>query len=276
MAAQPHYFNGKKETAYSSVLIGNYINEIVRRVDPKKRNIEEFVKEEINKPLGTEFYFTLTKELYEKRLGYLYFYPVIQMLYFIVESKIIEPIRVKLLGYEPDALLDNFSGMLDDSRLMSRSFKIFEKELLMEHANEYESATVLLPGVSLKTNAQSIAKVAALIANRGELNGVRLISKESLDKALEIQEAQYDHAIRIKFPRTQNGWAMLGSSLTPLKGNNKMCGWTGFGGSSFMFNIDKNLSMSFVMNGIGSPKYVIDPRAFKLAQSFFELIENDK
>ena len=42
-----------------------------------------------------------------------------------------------------------------------------------------------------------------------------------------------------------------------------------------MFNIDKKFSISFVMNGVGNPKYFMEARAFKLAQSFYDLIEND-
>jgi len=276
LAAQPHHFDGKPVTAYSSVLIGNYINEIVRRVDPKKRNIDEFVNEEINKPLGTELYFTITKEMFDKRFGYMYFYPLFKFITLIVENWIIEPLRVKL-GYEPDVDVDNVRNLFDENRLLNKSFKVFEKDIIIEHSNEYETATLLFPGACLKSNAHSIAKVSALIANGGELDGIRLLSKESLDKALELQEAVYDINLRIKFVRSQNGWATIdNSSSNTLRGNNRLFGWTGFGGSSFIFNIDKNFSVSYVMNGMGNPKFTLDPRAFHLAQRFYDLIENDK
>jgi len=53
-AEQKHNFDSKRIYAYHGLSYGFPLNEIFRRVDPKKRTIGQFVREEINKPLGTE------------------------------------------------------------------------------------------------------------------------------------------------------------------------------------------------------------------------------
>ena len=272
----PHYFAGRNETAYSTALIGHYINELVRRVDPKKRSVDTFVEEEINKPLNVEFYFRVTEEVFKKRVAYLYMFPLIKTIYLAVDAYIIEPFRL-LMGYEPNKDIDYLKMLLDDSKLMRRGTKIYEKEFIVDLANEYETHSLLLPAATLKTNARSLAKLAALIANEGEIDGIRLLSSETVRKALEKQEPQYDRTLMKNIVRTMGGWGVFDRRSDPenIIGNTNYIGWQGYGGSVHYFNSDKKFGFSYVMNGMGSPHKEIDPRALKMLSTFYELIEKD-
>ncbi|CAG8693696.1 4239_t:CDS:2, partial [Cetraspora pellucida] len=56
LAAQPHSFGGVPNRAYHPVTYGWYLNEVVRRVDPKHRTIGKIVSEEILTQYDLEFY----------------------------------------------------------------------------------------------------------------------------------------------------------------------------------------------------------------------------
>ena len=276
MEEQPHFFNGESKTSYSPVVFGFYINEIVRRVDPQKRTIDQFVRDEINKPLGTEFYFTVDRDIFENRLATMYLYPLIKSLYYTFQALVVNPLR-GMLGLYVYPEYERFRGFVDKTNLINKCINNFDKEFVIEGLNSYETATLLSPGTSLKTNAYSISKLAALIANGGEIDGVRLLKKETVDQSLIEQESQFDHLSKKYIIRTLGGHGKLDKSLNPhLRGDTLSFGWAGFGGSLFSFNKEKHFSFSYVLNGMCSPLDTWDPVSSSLLSSFYELIQNDK
>ncbi len=60
LAQEPHFFNGETKSAYMAFSYGYYINELVRWSDPKKRALDVFVEEKINKPLNIEIILQLS------------------------------------------------------------------------------------------------------------------------------------------------------------------------------------------------------------------------
>ncbi|KAF0540870.1 beta-lactamase/transpeptidase-like protein [Gigaspora margarita] len=66
LAAQPHVFDGVPLRAYHAATRGWYLNEIVRRVDPKRRTIGQIVSEEILKQYDLEFYLLLPQSLWSR------------------------------------------------------------------------------------------------------------------------------------------------------------------------------------------------------------------
>ena len=273
LANQSHHWNGKNETAYSSIIFGNYINEVVRRVDPKKRDINQFVEEEINKPFNTELYFKVDEETFENRVAKLYTFPITKMISYLFESIVIEPVK-QMFGFDPNPYLRFLKIFRNSTSLIAQSFNAFDNNHARDWINTYEANSFLSPGTSLKTNAYSIAKTAALIANGGELDGVRLLSKDTIKKALEVQEPQFDRTIEINFTRTTGGWAI--QSIPGSNGKSlEITGWQGLGGSVFFWNEERKIGYSFAMNALGSPVNS-HGRARDLLASFYEIIENEQ
>jgi len=52
LSQQPHYFNGERKAAYMASTYHLFINELLRKTDPKQRTLEKFIDEEIAKPLN--------------------------------------------------------------------------------------------------------------------------------------------------------------------------------------------------------------------------------
>ncbi|KAF0540867.1 beta-lactamase/transpeptidase-like protein [Gigaspora margarita] len=82
LAAQPHAFDGVPLRAYHAATRGWYLNEIVRRVDPKHRTIGQIVSEEILKQYDLEFYLLLPQNL-SSRVATFYHAPITEKIILI-------------------------------------------------------------------------------------------------------------------------------------------------------------------------------------------------
>lgn len=94
-----------------------------------------------------------------------------------------------------------------------------------------------LPSGSGFGNARSVAAVQSVLANGGAARGVRLLSPEGCEVARQEQYRGIDQVLGVSMR-----WGM-GYSLT-----DRACFWGGFGGSTVMVDLDKRMSVSYVMN----------------------------
>ncbi|KAG5458703.1 MAG: beta-lactamase/transpeptidase-like protein [Olpidium bornovanus] len=85
LANQEHNWGGKRLQSYSGMTGGYYLNEILRRVDPKHRTVGKILMEDIMPRLGEngwtpEFYYMLSEEL-EPRMAPFVGYPKMALLF---------------------------------------------------------------------------------------------------------------------------------------------------------------------------------------------------
>ncbi len=86
-------------------------------------------------------------------------------------------------------------------------------------------------------NARSVAAVQSVLANGGEARGVRLLSPEGCEVARQEQYRGIDQVLGSSM-RYGMGYALTDTA----------CFWGGWGGSVVMADIDKRMSVSYVMN----------------------------
>jgi CubicO group peptidase (beta-lactamase class C family) len=134
--------------AYQSYSFGWLVGEIVRRTDPKQRSFGRFVREEIAGPLGiADLWIGVPRpELHRGAM---------------LLSEIPAPKRKSETAFSIAAKPDR--GERDDVLY-----------------NRDDIRMACLPGGGAVTNARSVAHFFALLANGGELDGVRLLSEERL------------------------------------------------------------------------------------------------
>lgn len=122
--------------------------------------------------------------------------------------------------------------------------------------NSPEGRALEWPSVAMQGNAKSIAKMAALMANDGEIEGKRLFSQETAALALSEPKYDYDPHLRSHFSFTKGGFAKFDEMNAPfvspaahvaLKG---FYGWGGLGGSWFVFNPAKRMGLGYVPTGL--------------------------
>jgi hypothetical protein len=105
------------------------------------------------------------------------------------------------------------------------------------------------------TNARAMARLAALIANFGELDGVRIIDRKTIEHAVtEDPFDEEDKVLRFHVPFTHGGWGMSKGRWVPntpttdrwlelgKKENWTWRGWAGYGGSMMQWEQEKNVA----------------------------------
>ncbi|EGF82083.1 hypothetical protein BATDEDRAFT_18969 [Batrachochytrium dendrobatidis JAM81] len=263
LAAQPHNFNGTLIQGYHAVTRGWYLNEIVRRVDRQKRTIGQIVRQEFMPLLDAEYYLALPKHL-EPRLSKLIHYPHIRTV-----AKILAP--KSMLS---DPLPNGFAKVLFDRQ--SVSFKAVAgsqpKQIIPWPHSHNRRAIWATEGPSYSgiTNAKSLAKFAALMAQQGTFNGHRIISPETVRKSLVSLPFMPDTVVSRNVTFATGGWG-VGVSF-PGSEHVGWIGWGGVGGSMVWWSPDLHISFAYVMNSL-SLSGIGDKRSWRLIAALVKAVE---
>jgi CubicO group peptidase (beta-lactamase class C family) len=119
-------------------------------------------------------------------------------------------------------------------------------------------------------NGRSIAKVHALLANGGELNGVRLISEAGCRRALDLQMEGKD--LLLSMPaRYGMGFGLPGEWFHAP--HNECLFWPGMGGALAVIDMRSRMSFGYAMNRMGEGVHV-DERPRKLVDATWNVLEN--
>lgn len=116
--------------------------------------------------------------------------------------------------------------------------------------NSDEAAAACIPALNGMFTARSLAKLYAVLANGGTLDGVRLLSPETLATATEIQNRSIGRVIPVPM-QWRLGYHRVGA-LGPKTPN--AFGHSGYGGSGAWADPDRNLAIGLTLNsGVGTP-----------------------
>jgi CubicO group peptidase (beta-lactamase class C family) len=115
--------------------------------------------------------------------------------------------------------------------------------------NSEELVRASIPAANGMFTARSLGKLYALLANGGELGGIRLVSEQTVRKATTIQSRRRDRVVPISMHwRLGYHRAPVGRSLPNAFGH------AGFGGSGAWADPDRELAVALVLNsGVGTP-----------------------
>jgi CubicO group peptidase (beta-lactamase class C family) len=240
----PSYEPGTKY-AYHALSIGWLVAEIVRRVDG--RSIGRFFADEIAEPLGLESWIGLPPELMS-RVAH------------------VHDIR---LDYLPRLLRTAQKGALatarDPQKLLGRAFLGDGTSSGLDHVETlFNSPNVLtaeFPAGGGVSTARGLARCWAMMAGRGELDGVRVLSSEIVDQWGRVVSTLNDIAFaelppnrvsarlaNTPVPRTLGH---LGNSPMPGLGqrfgpNENAFGAEGLGGQYGFCDLDANIAVGYV------------------------------
>ena len=196
--AEPVYEPGSK-THYHGTTFGWLLAETMHRADG--RRIDQFMQEEICKPLGIDSMFFGVPPEKESRVATLY----------------------------------------DDNPNMGR---------LRYNRSEYRRG--VSPAGGLITNARSLARMYAALANGGELDGVRILPASRIDKATVLQTDAIDGRFKTATRKALGYW-LAGPGLTAAEGAGPNAfGHAGSGGSVGFADRERNYAFALTKNGLTS------------------------
>ncbi|CAG8646065.1 15847_t:CDS:2 [Funneliformis mosseae] len=276
LAKQPHNFDGKPIRAYHGITRGWYLNEIVRRVDPRHRTIGRIVAEEIAPQYNIEFYLN-TNKARKDRLASIYAYPLVRML-----SKLILP---EWMISEP--LHPIFPQMMDKNSVAFKSLVLTSPDRAQpQDWNKLEMLIPEGPSYNGVTNSRSMAKLAAIMANKGEsfptdklpldvqqnsqLREPQLLSNTTYDLIATRLNPVFDQVLQETITPSVGGFGYF-----RLKGleDVEFLGWGGSGGSMFLWNQELKIGFSYVMNAFHTA-LLGDDRSLGLLREFADRNDN--
>ena len=112
-----------------------------------------------------------------------------------------------------------------------------------------------IPSAGMHATAKGMGRVAMCLANGGELDGVRIISEESLALAHSDVVERMDAMLSMPTFFSKAGWCRFGKGNFFIMGQSSQdrkgyFGWMGLGGSSFMWHNTMQLGFGYAQNAM--------------------------
>ena len=200
--------------AYNSINIGFLLGEIVRRVTGK--TIGTFLREEVTGKLGADYHIGLRPE---------------------------EIARVS--DMHPNPKNGFFAIASDPTTPLGRAFLSAPKMGYFQNSREIREIEV--PSFSGHGNARAMARIYAMLAGNGAIDGVRILSPEAVARAAQL--VWEDDCIMTK-RRIRMGYGFMHNEpgTAPMGSNMAAFGHTGTGGAIAWADRERNLSFAYCTN----------------------------
>jgi len=142
------------------------------------------------------------------------------------------------------------SSASDKNSVVSRAGTWFPQTLLnpMENANQMFFLKSIISSVTMHSNAAHLAKLGAVLANRGSLDGITLLKKDTILEAEGTPIEAYDFCLLINSTMTKGGLGV--NILRYTSPDPKWIGWGGFGGSIFLWSPLPNIAISYAPSNL--------------------------
>nr|WP_321442034.1 serine hydrolase domain-containing protein [uncultured Hyphomonas sp.] len=213
LAAQAPLWDPGTAPGYHAVTQGYLVGEVIRRIDG--RSVGNVFREEFAEPLGADFHIGLPAS---------------------------EDHRVAKL--KPPA-----TGLAERSQteIQKTTFNNPVVDVTETYTRAWRGAEI--PAAGGTGNARSVARVQAILANGGVIDGKRFLSEAGCRRALELQIEGTDMVLDLPV-RFGLGYGLAGQSMPML--NEHSCFWGGYGGSLVLIDMASRTTISYVMNRMES------------------------
>ncbi|MBT3399786.1 MAG: beta-lactamase family protein [Rhodospirillaceae bacterium] len=202
--------------AYNTVNIGFLAGEVVRRVTGTP--IPQFVQENICGPLGVDYQIGVREEDLD---------------------------RVADLQPNPAGSAMAAQAAAGETPL-SRAWRPNPKPMNTDVQNSREFRTAGIPSFGGFGEARAMARIYAMLANGGEIDGVRILSPEAVARATVTQWTEEADGMTGRPMRYAMGYAKNPPGAAIMGPNENAFGHLGSGGARALADPDRNLALCFV------------------------------
>jgi len=156
----------------------------------------------------------------------------------------------------------------DPEGMLAKTFS--NPNLFAISANLRQWRAAELAAANGHTTAPALARIYAALAQGGELDGVRVLSRAAIDRAREQQSHGQDEVLPLR-TRFGLGFA-LPTEHEPLGPNPRVFGHSGAGGSLGLADPEARLGFGYVMNLMHTGLWFVDPRPRALLAAVYEAL----
>ncbi len=235
---------------YHAITRGWVANETFRRIDPAGRTIGDFLREEVSTPLEVEAYVGLR----ENELPRVSPVIIVSFLFILLQSLI-----PKFLGRRIEKNIFQLGARIFRILRSARNGSTARRDVPpiagsggLPDFNSREVRMGETPSANTHSNARSLAKIAAMVANGGALGGREVLPRaacdamhaETIEADLIIMPCSFSQGGVNAFGKTSVGNGAFGEALN--EGREGFGGWMGFGGSIFQWHREREIGFGYV------------------------------
>ncbi len=237
MAAQAPWWEPGTASGYHALNFGHLVGEVVRRVSGKP--LKQFVAEEIAGPLGADFQIGAAESDWGRIANVIPPPPL--------------PVDLAALGMESPAVR-TFTGPTPNA----------------DDANTPGWRNADIGAANGHANARSVARIMSVIPRGGEVDGVKLLSPETIDLIFREQQDGVDLVLGVPL-RFGIGYGLHQPDVLPYVPAGRVCFWGGWGGSLIIMDTDRRMTIAYMMNLMG-PGVVGSDRGAQYVQAIYDAV----
>jgi len=214
LAAQAPWWEPGTASGYHAANQGHLIGELVRRLTGK--HLKTFVAEEIAGPLGADFQIGAREADWDR----------------------IAPVT------PPPPLPFDFAS-LDPASPVYKTFTGPALDAASANTPAWRQAD--MGAVNGHGNARSVGRILKALALDGVVDGVRLLSPDTIGLIFDEQSHGTDLVLGVPL-RFGIGYALPETETVPYVPQGRTCYWGGWGGSVILMDLDARTTISYMMN----------------------------
>jgi CubicO group peptidase (beta-lactamase class C family) len=218
MAAQAPWWEPGTASGYHALNYGHLVGEVVRRVTGM--TLKQFVADEIAGPLGADFQIGAAERDWDRI------------------ADVVPP---------PPLAIDLAALPADSPAVRTLTGPVVEAQV----ANTPGWRCADLGAVNGHGNARSVARVMSVVARGGEVDGVRLLGRDTIDLIFREQQNGPDLVLGVPL-RFGIGYGLPRADLLPWIPEERICFWGGWGGSMILMDVGRRATISYMMNKMGA------------------------
>ncbi|MFN0148774.1 MAG: serine hydrolase domain-containing protein [Dehalococcoidia bacterium] len=226
LAAQAPWWEPGTASGYHALNQGHLVGEVVRRITGTP--LGKFFATEIAGPLGADFHIGLDPK------------------HFARVANVIPP---------PPMAID--ISALDPESPMAKTFSGPALDATWARTEAWRRADI--GAANGHGNARSVARVQSVLACGGEVDGIRLLSPEACELVFREQSRGMDLVLGVPM-RFGIGYGLPDAEAVPFIPEGRVCFWGGWGGSLIIVDLDRRMTVAYMMNRMLSEGTVGDAR----------------
>ena len=241
LAEQEPWWEPGTKHGYHALTFGYLIGEVIRRVTGK--TVGAYCRENISGPLGIDFHIGLDAR---------------------DDSRCAEVIAAPPpASGQRNPLAD---AAKDPDSITAKAVNNPPGALKLETINSRAWRAAEVPAANGHTNARALSRFYATLASSGELDGVRILSADQIERCRTIESDGIDAVLSVPM-RFGLGYRLT-QPAAKYGPNPHSFGHTGAGGSLGFADPDAGLGFAYTMNQMGT-QLLLDPRVAALLDALY-------
>jgi len=252
LAAEKPWWDPGTRHGYHAITFGHLVGEVLRRVSGK--GVGDFFQENVARPLDADFQIGVPDEDHG-RISRLH-------------GQVIAGRGSGGGSKVPEALKSFMREMADPSTMTGAAFN--NPRIPPDAVNSPEWRRAEITAANGHGTARALARIYGALSTGGEVDGVRILESESIERAITVQ-AEGPDAVLGGLPMRFGQGFMLRSMIMPLSPSARAFGHPGAGGSLGMADPDAGVGFGYTPNKM-QMGLVGGAGAFAMLKAFFQAL----